>query len=133
MKTIAVVFALCFVGAMALTDEQKAKLTEHKTACIAETSVDPQVVENAKKGNFAQDDEKLGCFVSCMLKKIGIMNQDGSVNEEVTRAKAPSDIPKDQVETIINKCKTATGANDCKKAANIASCFMKNKTFSVLE
>ncbi|CAK9824343.1 General odorant-binding protein 56a [Anthophora retusa] len=133
MKTIAVVFALCFVGALALTDEQKAKLAEYKTACIAETGVDTHLIENAKKGNVAKDDEKFGCFSSCMLKKIGIMNQDGTLNEEVARQKAPSTIPKDQVETVINKCKTATGQTDCKKAANLVSCFMDHKTFNVLE
>ncbi|XP_017878110.1 general odorant-binding protein 56d-like [Ceratina calcarata] len=132
MKTIAVVLAICFVGAMALTDEQKAKLAEHKAVCITETGVDAQVVENAKNGNWADGDEKLECFSACMLKRIGIMRPDGSISEEVTRQKAPTDIPKEKIDDVINKCKGTTGANDCKKAANLAKCFIENKSFNVL-
>ncbi|CAL7937723.1 unnamed protein product [Xylocopa violacea] len=132
MKTIVVVFAFCLVGALALTEEQKAKLSEYKSACITETGVDTQVVDNAKSGNYAKDDEKLGCFTACMLKKIGIMNQDGSVNEEVARKRAPPNIPKEQVEDVISKCKDTTGPNDCQKASNLAQCFIDKKSFNVL-
>ncbi|XP_029047643.2 general odorant-binding protein 56d-like [Osmia bicornis bicornis] len=133
MKTIAVIFAFCLVGALALTEEQKAKLTQHKNACITETGVDAQVVENAKSGNFAENDDKLACFSSCMLKKIGIMGEDGTVNLDVARQRAPANVPKDQVESVINKCKdSATGPNDCKKAANLVKCFVDNKSFNVL-
>lgn len=33
-----------------------------------------EAVENAKKGNTDESDEKLACFTSCMLKKIGIVS-----------------------------------------------------------
>ncbi|XP_003708550.1 general odorant-binding protein 56d-like [Megachile rotundata] len=132
MKTVAVIFAFCLVGALALTEEQKAKLTQHKNACITETGVDAQVVENAKTGNFAEDDEKLACFASCMLKKIGVMNADGTINVEVARQRAPSTVPQEQVESVINKCKDTTGPNDCKKASNLVKCFKDNKSFNVL-
>ncbi|XP_076175217.1 uncharacterized protein LOC143150651 [Ptiloglossa arizonensis] len=130
MKTVFVVIALCIVGALALTEEQKAKLTEFKGACITETGVDAQVVENAKNGNVDENDEKLACFSSCMLKKIGIMNQDGTVNEEVSRKRAPAHITKEQIDDVINKCKDTTGANDCDKAAKLVKCFKQNKSFT---
>ena len=132
MKTIFVVAALCFVGALALTDEQKAKLTEFKGACITESGVDPQTVENAKKGIAVEGDEKLACFTSCMLKKIGILNQEGNFDEETARKRAPSTIAKDQVDDIIAKCKDTTGANDCDKAAKLLKCFKEHKSFNVL-
>ncbi|XP_076758405.1 general odorant-binding protein 56d-like [Xylocopa sonorina] len=132
MKTIIVVFAFCLVGALALTEEQKTKLTEYKNSCITETSVDTQVVDNAKNGNYAKDDEKLGCFTACMLKKIGIMNPDGSVNFDVARKKAPSDINKDQVEDVISKCKDSTGSNECQTASKLAQCFLEKKSFNLL-
>ncbi|XP_076295872.1 general odorant-binding protein 56a-like [Lasioglossum baleicum] len=131
MKTILVVFALCFVSALALTDEQKAKLTQYKKDCIMESGVDSKAVDDAKAGNFNENDEKLGCFSSCMLKKIGIMNSDGSVNEETARQKAPAEITKEQLDDVFNKCKDTTGPNDCKKAANLVKCFKDNKTFKI--
>ncbi|XP_078053043.1 general odorant-binding protein 56a-like [Augochlora pura] len=132
MKTVLVVFALCFVSALALTDEQKAKLVQYKNDCIADTGVDAKVVDDAKAGNFNVDDEKLACFSSCMLKKIGIMNADGSINEETARKKAPAGVTQEQIDDVINKCKDITGPNDCKKAANLVKCFKDNKSFSVL-
>ncbi|XP_015434872.1 PREDICTED: general odorant-binding protein 56d-like [Dufourea novaeangliae] len=134
MKAIFVVAALCFVAVQSavLSDEQKAKLAAHKTHCLAETGVDAQTVEDAKNGNVAENDEKLACFGSCMLKRIGIMNQDGSVNEEITRKRVPASVPKEQVDDLINKCKDTTGANDCDKAAKLIKCFKENKQFTLL-
>lgn len=33
------------------------------------------------------------------------MNQDGTVNEEVSRKRAPAHITKEQIDDVINKCK----------------------------
>lgn len=33
------------------------------------------------------------------------MGEDGTVNLEVARQRAPANVPKDQVESVINKCK----------------------------
>ncbi|XP_076651124.1 general odorant-binding protein 56a-like [Halictus rubicundus] len=132
MKSILVVFALCLVSALALTEEQKAKLSQFKNDCITETGVDAKVVDDAKAGNFNDNDEKLACFTSCMLKKIGITNQDGSFNEGTARQKAPAGVTKEQLDDVINKCKDITGPNECKKAANLYKCFKDNKSFSVL-
>lgn len=117
---------------MAITDEQKTKLTEYRNVCITETGVESQILENARKGNVDHDNEKLACFASCILKKIQIVNPDGFTNMEVVRQRAPADVPKDQVDDVINKCKGTTGLNECRKAANLVKCFVDNKTFHVL-
>ncbi|XP_031843085.1 general odorant-binding protein 56d-like [Nomia melanderi] len=132
MKAILLVAALCFVSALALTDEQRAKLSEYKKSCVAESGVDIKTVEDAKAGNIPESDEKLACFASCMLKKIGIMNQDGSINEEVARQKVATTVPQDQAEELIGKCKDTTGANDCDKAFKLVKCLKTNKSFAVL-
>ncbi|KAK1120042.1 hypothetical protein K0M31_012771 [Melipona bicolor] len=104
MKTLAVIFTFCLVGVLALTEEQKAKLSAHKTACIAETGVDQQLIEDAKKG-IAADDDKLSCFAFCMLKKIGAMTDDGTINVELVRQKlSDSGIPVEKIDNILNKC-----------------------------
>lgn len=134
MKIFAFVLAVCFVSAVsALNDKERAKLREHRDACITETGVDAAKVEAAKVGNADETDEKLACFSACLLKKIGIMNADGTFNEETTRAKIPADVPVDKANDVINKCKGITGENACDTGRKIYKCYMENKTFSVLE
>ncbi|KAG7200593.1 hypothetical protein KM043_001152 [Ampulex compressa] len=134
MKTIAVVFALCVVGALAgITEEQRTKLKAYKDSCIAETGVNPTAVENIKRGQLAQDDEKVACFATCMLKKIGILNPDASINEEVARAKLPATVPQGEAEAVFANCRNIGGANACEKGGNLLKCFMENKRFSVLQ
>lgn len=133
MKTLLVLVCICLVGALgALTDEQKAKLKAYKTSCIQETGVAEDDVEKAKTGQIPEDNEKLSCFAACMLKKIGIMNPDGTVNEEVARSKIPQDVPQEKAEEVFKKCKDVSGSNTCEKGGNLMKCFMENKDFSVL-
>ena len=40
------------------------------------------------------------------------MNGDGTINEEVTRQKVPSSVPKEKVDEIINKCKSLSKSNN---------------------
>nr|UEN71172.1 odorant-binding protein 7 [Gregopimpla kuwanae] len=134
MKSFAIVLAVCFISAAyALTDAQKAKLKEHRDACITETGVDTAKVSNAKEGNYDDADEKLACFSACLLKKIGIMNADGTFNEEATRAKIPPGIDAAKANEVINKCKTETGATDCETGRKLYKCYLQNKSFSVLD
>ncbi|XP_033360900.1 general odorant-binding protein 56d-like [Bombus vosnesenskii] len=134
MRLPAIIFTFCLVGALALTEDQKAKLEEYRAACTTESGVDPQVVENAKKGNVAQDDEKLACFSFCMLRKIGIMDEDGDIKEDVAKEKMiAGGSPADKVDNVVSKCKHITGPNKCKKAGNLMKCFLENKSFNVLE
>ncbi|KMQ83200.1 general odorant-binding protein 56d, partial [Lasius niger] len=87
-----------------LTDEQKAKLRQYKESCINESGVDPSVVENAKKGQIAEGDEKLACFSTCMLKKIGILKANGDIDWEVARAKVPAGTSQEEADRIYNNC-----------------------------
>ncbi|XP_029677834.1 general odorant-binding protein 56d-like, partial [Formica exsecta] len=114
-----------------ITDEQKAKLRQYKESCINESGVDPTVVENAKKGEIAEGDEKLACFSTCLLKKIGIINANGDIDWEVARAKVPSGVPQEQTDRIYNNCQNVAGEG-CAKGANLLKCFVENKSFSVL-
>nr|QNC49766.1 odorant binding protein 1 [Trissolcus japonicus] len=132
MKFFIAVFALCIVGALgALTDEQKAKLKEHKEHCFTETGVDPAVVENVKKGQFVQD-PKLACFTACVMKRIGVMNANGSINEEVARAKLPATVSVEKAAEILGSCKSLKGANDCETAVMVFKCYMQHGKVNIL-
>nr|ARN17865.1 odorant binding protein 9 [Cephus cinctus] len=133
MKTFLAVFALCIAGTLAaLSEEQITKLKTYKESCIEETGVDPSVIEAAKKGTYSDGDEKLACFSACLLKKIGVMDPDGKINEEVIRSKIPSSIPKDQADNIINTCKGLTGANACETAGKVLKVLSRPKHVPLL-
>ncbi|XP_011864897.1 PREDICTED: B2 protein-like [Vollenhovia emeryi] len=132
MKGIVIVLAICLVAVLGeLTDEQKVKLREHKEACITESGVDPTVVENAKKGEIPENDEKLACFSTCLLKKAGIMNDAGDIDWEVARSKLPAEVTEEQAEEIHNACKDITGTG-CEKGHNVLKCFIEKKRFYLL-
>ncbi|KAM0730336.1 General odorant-binding protein 56d [Formica fusca] len=132
MKAIIIVLTVTIVVVLGgITDEQKAKLRQYKESCINESGVDPTVVENAKKGEIAEGDEKLACFSTCLLKKIGIINANGDIDWEVARAKVPSGVPQEQTDRIYNNCQNVAGEG-CAKGANLLKCFVENKSFSVL-
>ncbi|XP_012540582.1 general odorant-binding protein 56d [Monomorium pharaonis] len=132
MKAIIIVLAISVIAVLGqLTDEQKAKLREHKESCISETGVDSTLIENAKKGDIAENDEKLTCFADCLLKKIGIINANGDIDWEVARAKMPPGVSQEQADHIHNVCKDITGTG-CEKGGNLFKCFLDNKHFHLL-
>ncbi|XP_077266852.1 odorant binding protein 13 [Temnothorax americanus] len=133
MKAIVIVLAISFVAVLGeLTNEQKAKLREYKESCISESGVDPTVVENAKESRAtSENDEKLACFSTCFLKKIGIMKADGEIDWEAARAKLPSDVPQEQADQLYNACKDIAGTG-CEKGRNLIKCFVENKQFNLL-
>ncbi|XP_046749798.1 general odorant-binding protein 83a-like [Diprion similis] len=133
MKILIVVFALCVAGSLGgLTDEQKAKLMGYKQSCITESGVEPNAVENAKRGEIAEDDEKLACFASCYLRHIGVYDAEGNVHEDVFRAKLPADVPKAKADQVVNTCTGRTGSTFCRTGAKLLKCFMESRTVAVL-
>ncbi|XP_043265844.1 general odorant-binding protein 56a [Colletes gigas] len=133
MKTVAIFFVFFVASALAgITDEQKEKLFQFKDECMADTKVDSEMIHKALAGDDTENEGKLQCFAACILKKIGIMEQDGSINVEVVKKNAPADVPNEQIEEVLNKCKDITGATDCEKAGNLVKCFLENKTFNIL-
>ncbi|EFN84434.1 General odorant-binding protein 56d [Harpegnathos saltator] len=87
-----------------LTEEQKAKLKDYKESCISETGVDRDVVKNAKEGVIDENNEKLACFATCLLKKTGVMKENGDIDIDVVRSKMPPGISQEDVDDLIQKC-----------------------------
>nr|QGW50298.1 odorant-binding protein 2 [Chouioia cunea] len=136
MKCFAIVLALCVVGAYAatLSDEQKAKLKGFKEACITESGVNADLVNSIIKGGEIKRDKNLDCFSACMLKKIGIMRDDGTIDVETTRAKArTTSVDVAKADKIIDKCKELVGKDACETGGNVFGCFILGKDFPVLD
>nr|ANT46045.1 odorant-binding protein 16 [Microplitis mediator] len=131
MKLFAVLFAVCFVGALAeLTPEQLAKLHESRSTCITETGVEEGNVAKANDGEWLMDDLKLRCFFSCMLKKIKVLNEDGTFNEEKARKRIANDLPADKIDSVITKCKDLSGGDVCETAMLMMKCYADEKALT---
>nr|QDJ95972.1 odorant-binding protein 29 [Encarsia formosa] len=138
MKAFVTFFALCLaaVHAAGLTDDQKAKLADYKKSCFVETGADPNAFENYKanivKGVEVKFDDKMNCFAACMLKKIGIMRPDGTIDEAVARSKVPKELPQDKVDQAINTCKTQVGKDNCEIGGKVTGCLVKTKVLEMI-
>ncbi|KAJ8684305.1 hypothetical protein QAD02_020097 [Eretmocerus hayati] len=136
MKAFVIILTVCIIGAYAstLTDTQKAKLREFKEACVTESGVDAAVVDNILKGGAITRDEKLDCFSSCVLKKIGIQREDGSIDVALAEKKASeTNADVNKAKAVINKCKDLVGKNTCETGGSVFECFVKEKDFPVLD
>lgn len=92
--------------------------------CIKDTGVSLELLADAKKGNFA-DDEKLKKFTLCFFEKTGILTHDGKLNEEVALSKLPPEVDKVAVKKILAECKTKTGKDAADTAFEIFKCYHK--------
>ncbi|XP_076677999.1 general odorant-binding protein 19d-like [Andrena cerasifolii] len=133
MKTIALILALCVSGTLAaISSEQIIKLLRYKDECMGETGINDEMIEKAiKEGINAQRDKKVECFMACILKKVGVMNHDGSINLGAAKEHAPVNVTNGALDDTINKCKDTGGANDCEKAASFVDCVMDKQLFNV--
>ncbi|KAF7990214.1 hypothetical protein HCN44_000019 [Aphidius gifuensis] len=128
MKFFAIIFVACIVGAFgALTPEQNSKLEEIRAACAKESSADPAKIENAKKGNWDESDPKLGQFSSCFLKKLGLMDNSGNLNVELTREKIGKVVSAEKADEIMKKCKDLKGDNADQTGIKLLKCYTDNK------
>ena len=129
MKTIALVLALCVSGTLAdVTTDQIIILLRYKDECMTETGIDKELLDKALKAeSTGHGEEKLGCFVACILKKVGIMNKDGSIDAAAAKEHAPMNVPNDIAVDMIKKCKDPEGADDCAKAANFVNCLIERQ------
>nr|AOG12864.1 odorant binding protein [Eogystia hippophaecolus]QLI62012.1 odorant-binding protein 9 [Streltzoviella insularis] len=122
MRTL-LVFAVCFVVAQALTDEQKDKLKKHRSECLSETKVDQQLVDKLKSGDFKTENEPLKKYSLCMLMKSELMTKDGKFKKDVALAKVPNEADKPTVEKLIDTCLANKGNNPHQTAWNYVKCY----------
>nr|ALG36139.1 odorant binding protein 6 [Sclerodermus sp. MQW-2015] len=135
MRRIVAVFALCLVfgvyqarSATLDDDEEQEKMKKYKEECIPETGVERSYVDDAELG-ILRLDEKLACYAACMMKKVGVMRADGSINDEVAISKIPSGINQEKATEVFHKCKRVPSKNHCLKAGLMAKCFVDNQDY----
>ncbi|XP_006609096.1 general odorant-binding protein 56d-like [Apis dorsata] len=132
MKTIIFIFSFCLVGILAVSEESITKLRKIESVCAEENGIDLQKADDVKKGIFDKNDEKLACYVDCMLKKVGFVNTDTTFNEEKFRERTTK-LDSEQVNRLVNNCKDITESNSCKKSSKLLQCFIDNNLMKIFE
>lgn len=111
-----------------LSPEQLKQWHDIKEACITESGVSREFVEEAEKGVLIID-EKLACFGACAMKKIGLMREDGSIDIDAGIANIPIAFNKERAEEALRKCAKLDNSNLCMKAGIIIKCLMDQKKY----
>ncbi|XP_013194653.1 B1 protein-like [Amyelois transitella] len=105
-----------------LPQTQKDKVHLYIMECMKQTGVKPEVLKDAKQGNF-KDDEALKNFILCFFQKAGIVDRDGKVNVDAALAKLPAGVDKGEAKTLLEGCKKKTGKNAAETAFEVFKCY----------
>nr|UTN00814.1 odorant binding protein [Semanotus bifasciatus] len=125
MKYCVLVF-LCMAipSVICVSDEIKKLIETLHTTCVAETGVDEALIKKTNSEKAIPDDEKLKCYLKCIMVQSGCMSDDGIIDEEATIAAVP-DEHRSKSEPIIRACGTKVGANPCENAWLTNKCYME--------
>nr|AKW47226.1 odorant binding protein 5 [Chrysoperla nipponensis] len=102
---LCVIAALCIVQneAKKLSADQQKQLKEKSEECKKETKVDPQLIENAKKGEPVSGDD-FKAYAVCLTKRLGLLNDAGDVNIEKALAFLPPGEDKVAAKKSLDSC-----------------------------
>nr|QUP79525.1 odorant binding protein 32 [Monochamus saltuarius] len=123
---ICVLFVLCtsFATVWCITEEMKAMAAALHKTCVAETGVDEGLIHKANSEKVLEDDEKLKCYVKCIMTQSGCMNDDGTVDVEAIVDIIPEEI-KEKAAPKIRACGSKVGANHCENAWLTHKCYIE--------
>nr|XP_015835846.1 PREDICTED: pheromone-binding protein-related protein 6-like [Tribolium castaneum] len=124
-RVIYVLFALCLVEifAIEMDDDMKELINNLHNTCTGETGATDDQIENARKGNFAEDDS-FKCYFKCVFDQMGCMTDDGKVDSEAVIAVMPPELA-DKIASTVRGC-TEVGANPCETAWLANKCYQKS-------
>nr|AKM52558.1 odorant-binding protein 10 [Chrysopa pallens]AKW47200.1 odorant binding protein 10 [Chrysopa pallens] len=104
-----------------LSEEMQELVNMLHTNCIEETGVAEGTIEDARNLNFAED-EKLKCYMRCLMIQMATMDDDGIIDVDATIALLP-----DEMKTVfsgpLKTCGTKVGANHCDNAFQTNKCW----------
>nr|ALT31648.1 odorant-binding protein 18 [Cnaphalocrocis medinalis] len=130
---------LCLVMAVAgrdahnvqLSQAQKEKVHQYTAQCVKETGVKTDVLAEAKKGHFA-DDEALKKFTLCFFQKSGIVDSTGKLNVEAALSKLPQGVNKADATKLLEECKKKTGKDAADTAFEVFKCYSRGTKQHIL-
>ncbi|XP_017783012.1 PREDICTED: uncharacterized protein LOC108567193 [Nicrophorus vespilloides] len=125
MKLLLAAFLAIALASVQGNTENSDKVKHYSEGCFEETGADHVTVENARKGEFVED-EKLLKYCMCMYNKMHLMNGEGHILEENMLKYVPENIEKEEASKVIKKCivEVHDETSHEKKAFNFYKCFV---------
>ncbi|XP_059048155.1 B1 protein-like [Achroia grisella] len=114
-----------------LSQTQKDKVQQFTVECQKETGVKPDLLVEAKKGKF-NDDDALKKFTLCFFKKTGIVDSQGKLNVETALSKLPEGVDKADAKKLLEECRKKTGKDAADTAFEILKCYSHGTKTHVL-
>ncbi|XP_073957530.1 general odorant-binding protein 56d-like [Choristoneura fumiferana] len=118
------VLAVAYAKNVQLSQTQKEKVQQHTVECMKQSGVKPELLAEAKKGNF-KDDESLKKFTFCFFQKAGILNNDGKLNVDVALSKLPQGADKAGVKKALEQCSAKKGRDAADTAFEVFKCYYR--------
>ncbi|XP_014215494.1 uncharacterized protein LOC106644485 [Copidosoma floridanum] len=100
-------------------------LHRNEDECIERSRASYSEIEQVRLTQEIPENDQMKEFAKCMMEKFNVMDNSGSVNQNIQSYGIPSDVPNVFVD-VANKCKTERGSNSGETARKIMSCFIKN-------
>lgn len=116
-----------------LTDEQKAKIVEHRKVCKEQVgNVDQKLIDNARKGDIS-DDSQLKKYLACLAVRIGFITEANEISLDVLKAKAGAASGNQELANkTADECAKEKKDNYEDTAVALIKCFVEKTHFTVV-
>ncbi|XP_055622565.1 uncharacterized protein LOC129766124 [Toxorhynchites rutilus septentrionalis] len=120
-------YACCLLIAMAAVDAlpKKGEIRKSIRSCVKETGVSGKSAVRVLKGNFSDDSDDIKCFVKCMFNRLGLIDDEDEILQDVIREKALETMDESEADKLFKKCHIV-GDDICDTAFKIYKCFLEN-------
>ncbi|XP_014212807.1 uncharacterized protein LOC106642509 [Copidosoma floridanum] len=106
---------------MQIPDLSPEDIRKYMKECLIENNLDLGLMDSQKKGVKGPTEKEEGCFLACMDKKMGLMKDNGSYNEDIFLSGAQSPEHRSEMkrkfDATMKKCKIEAIDDVCKFAA----------------
>nr|AVU05010.1 odorant binding protein 1 [Agrilus mali] len=114
-------FAVLLPFILCISDEMKELAKMLHDTCQGESGVPEEMIQKACKGDFA-DDDRLKCYLKCMMMQMAVMNDEGVIDPDAVIAVLPDEL-KDVLSGIIKTCGSKVGKDQCENAWLTHKCY----------
>nr|WJJ63281.1 odorant binding protein 23 [Pachyrhinus yasumatsui] len=129
-KCFVIICGLIYIGflpkTIALSDEIKELIQMLHNTCVGETDCPEELIEKVNNEKVFADDERLKCYIKCLMAQMACIDDDGIIDEEATIAVLPEDFQAEAA-PVIRACGTKIGANPCDNAWLTHKCYAEMK------
>ncbi|KAJ8921013.1 hypothetical protein NQ315_015809, partial [Exocentrus adspersus] len=108
-----------------MTEEMKELAAALHKTCVAETGIDEGLISKVNAEKVLPDDEKLKCFLKCLMEQTGVLNEDGTLDVDAAIAIHPDEV-RGTLEPIIRKCAPTAPGNPCENSWMAHKCLLES-------